>query len=250
MFHIVRYDQVHIFGEHLRLCIFNQVFRFHGKTNQDPFFFLFSDLGNNIGIPLQVKCPWAIFLLYFGVSTNGRPIIGNGCGFDDDGGLLQIFHDSMTHFNSSRNRHIGDPSWHGQYRGSADQYHRRTSSPCPAGQGITHFPGGIIRNKSNGVKRFTGRTCGYQNRFSDQIFFRQDRFHLFDDIRQFGKPSHSFRFTGQFTRIRLHHMVSPGGKFLDVFPDDDIFIHICVHGRTDEHRCFRSHDHRSQEIIG
>jgi len=61
----------------------------------------------------------------------------------------------MTHFNSSRNRHIGGPSWHGQYRGSADQYHRRTSSPCPAGQGITHFPGGIIRNKSNGVKRFT-----------------------------------------------------------------------------------------------
>ncbi len=118
------------------------------------------------------------------------------------------------------------------------------------GQGISHSATRAIPEKPDGVDRFAGSPCRYQNSFAEHIlplihllkYFVDDRLGLCESAVTRHPAS-------QISAPRLDHAMSPLLKRRNVRTRSRMIPHVHIHSRSDHHVCLRSKVSRRKKVI-
>ena len=105
--------------------------------------------------------------------------------------------------------------------------------------GITHFAAATVAHITHRVNGFTRTGSSYQN---TQIFHiattsGKESFDKFHDLTRLRQTSRTRSTTGQKACRRGHHSYAMLFQAGNIFLRQSIFIHTCIHRRTDDDRC-------------
>ena len=166
-------------------------------------------------------------------------VISHSSSFDHYIHVVVSCQTGVHHLLRSFNLHRFDISRRIQHRRPRNQRHLGTAVSSGLRDSITHLTAGAVADIPYRVDRLAGTGSSYQN---TQIFHiattsGKESFDKFHDLTRLRQTSRTRSTTGQKAYRRGHHSYAMLFQAGNIFLRQSIFIHTCIHRRTDDDRC-------------